>query len=492
MANVGPLLVVSLLLCTQQPPRLPIPSGADVKKAEKTIRELFKADYMKTARADRVVLGQKLLEAGKGTKNDPVIRYTLLLEAEGCASVHGDLKTAFAAIDELAGSYEVDADARKAVALAEAKRSSALLEAAVDLTQFMMERANSSAAKELYDEALKWADEAKAVVRGVRDPALPKEVALFASELAEMRREYVIAKKALDTLSGNTDDPEANTSYGKYASLLRGEWEKGCRLIAKGIEGPLKEAGKAELGGLATPEGALEKGESWLLTAGKESGLYKRRAIARCRFWLQNSLSSAAGITRVRMDRRLDDLDQLEFGASVINVAKLFTPKHSVEGAWKNEQSGILSPLHAGGVPHKAAVPYLPADEYDLHILLESREGGHCGVGLVLPVGGPVVVHMDAQKTFLGEVEGKNFTSNLGAVAKGKVYSLHIAVRRSWISVRLDGAQVLDWRGDFKRLAPAGIWGIPGKSLYLLSGGSFLFSRIVHVQVTGAGKPLRP
>ena len=475
-----------------QDAKVQVPSASEFRQAEKTVKGLYKDDYAKVGRADRVALARKLLESARGTKSDAVVRYYLLVDAKDLGAVNGDPETAFAAIDELALSYEVNSSQLRVTALADAKKAAVVLDAAIDLVRFLLKRSDLSSQKEDYEEASRWMDEAKAVVKNVKEPSLLKEVQALSADLADARKEAVAAKKAQGVLTDSFDDPEANLTLGRYLAFFRSDWDRGLRLMSKGPDGPLKTAAKVEVGGALTPETGLEKGEAWLEAAAKAP--YKRKTLARARYWLESSLKTAAGIVRAKIEKRLDDLDKADLGPTAVNVAKAFdAKKDSVAGDWKLLGSGILSPRSVAGVPHKAIVPFEPGEEYDLRILIEPKEDGHCGIGLVSG-SSQAILSVNGGGCGLANIDGADTAARYsGPLLNDKeIHVLFISVRKTGIAAQFDGKSVLDWRGEAKRLSVNGLWTVPNaKALFLISGGSYNFIRIVYVPVTGSGKALR-
>jgi len=85
------------------------------------------------------------------------------------------------------------------------------------------------------------------------------EIILDLLENAEFER----AKQANTTLAKKPDDPEANFTAGKYLCLVKGDWDKGLPLLAKGSDAKLKELAQKELAG---PKDAAEQaavGDGW-------------------------------------------------------------------------------------------------------------------------------------------------------------------------------------------------------------------------------------
>ncbi len=113
LSFLGWLFLVGHVFCQE---RLPLPTGPDVAKAEAQIKELFKADLLKTKPADRLALAIKLQQLAKDSVNDPAARFVLLRETRDLAAKAGGAELAFKAADELSAAYAISNDARSTVA----------------------------------------------------------------------------------------------------------------------------------------------------------------------------------------------------------------------------------------------------------------------------------------------------------------------------------------------------------------------------------------
>ena len=87
--------------------KVAVPDSADQQKAEKTIKELFQAEYAKTKQADRLALANKLLMEADGSNDDPAAKYVLLRETRDIAAKAGDAGLAMTAADAMAATFDV-------------------------------------------------------------------------------------------------------------------------------------------------------------------------------------------------------------------------------------------------------------------------------------------------------------------------------------------------------------------------------------------------
>lgn len=92
-----------------EPGKLPVPSDAEQDKARKLVDEVHQSEIAAARTAEqRSDLAKKLLLQGRETTGSAADRYMLWTRALELAEEVGDGLTAYEAIDELAGIYEVD------------------------------------------------------------------------------------------------------------------------------------------------------------------------------------------------------------------------------------------------------------------------------------------------------------------------------------------------------------------------------------------------
>src|SRR5579863_9872177 len=95
------LFLWALLQAGSPSPLAPVPDPAAQKEIEKTLRDIFKAEYQKRAPADRLALAEKLKEQAQGSKDDPPTQYVLGSEARDLYLEGGDLASALKMVEFL-------------------------------------------------------------------------------------------------------------------------------------------------------------------------------------------------------------------------------------------------------------------------------------------------------------------------------------------------------------------------------------------------------
>lgn len=357
-------------------PKVAVPDAAAQAAATKTVQGVYRDDLKRaTAPEQKIELARKLHTDGLGTADDPVGRYVLLKMARDLAASTGDLETAGEVLDDMAERYEMDGLEAKADMLIAASKTPLHSE---DVSTRLNALADDAVAVDRYDLAK------KLLTAGLtlKDSALRKQTIIHQKEIGETETEFHKLKAAIDTLKTSPDDPAANLAVGKFNCLVKGNFEVGLPLLAKGNDKALADLAKLELAQSADSAEQIKVADSWWDTG-------KRAARLHAKSIYETILPSLNGISRVRIEKRLQELEAKPGGESWTNLLKLIDPdKNAVRGKWTKSSEGLQCTTPAFGA--LAAVPFEPAANYLIRAEV-TRLSGNNEVMLVLPVAGSEV-----------------------------------------------------------------------------------------------------
>ena len=185
-------------------------------------------------------LAKKLLQQGIDIPNDAAGRFVLFDTARELAVGANDAAVAFDAIDKMAEHFDVDAFAMKEEALTAFAKSAhapsahqAIAEKALDVTQKAIDENNFDAAKELGKLALAEANKS-------RDKSVIQQVRSTGKNLQSAEKAFAEVEEAFNTLKGKPEDPDANAIVGKYTCFVKGNWDMGLPMLAKGSDTALE------------------------------------------------------------------------------------------------------------------------------------------------------------------------------------------------------------------------------------------------------------
>jgi hypothetical protein len=185
-----------------------------------------------------------------------------------------------------------------------------------------------------------------------------------------------------------------------------------------------------------------------------------------------------------------------------VDLLKLIDPRQDLtQGApWRFSGSKLVSPAEAAkGQISVLRVPYVPPPEYDLVLTmqkLEDKRGadGSFDVGCAFPGGALSVVfdaHNEGWLYILGAEGPKHGGSDvqIKLFHVGKTRNVVIALRKTGVTVTVDGTAVMQWKSDTSRI---GMYYTQDRDcLYLGAWIAYSISKFELIPVTGAGRKKR-
>jgi len=479
-----------------QEKRLPVPEAAQIKEAERTVKELFKAEYGKKTAADRAALAKVLLQAASSQSN-PAERWVCLAQAQELAAQAIDWDVAYEAVHQTTLAFEVDGPALKSAHLALAAKAVRLPEEAAKAVDRYLKLADEHLRADALDGAEKAVAAAQPLAKKSANATVASQVAAKAKEIADVKSGLEKSKKAREALAKNPDDAAANLEYGLFLCMVRGQWDKGLPHLARGTEGPLRTAATRDLG---APDAAAEQagvGDLWWDLAEKETPANKPAARGRAMHWYDKALAGLDGLAKVRAEKRLSEAEVALRG--FIDLLRLIDPsKDSVATTWKLE-NGVLTP--GMNFRSRLQIPYQPPEEYDLtYVLTTTGDGNPMIFGLVA---GPVQFNVALEgwgRNILSGADKKEinppFTKALNYGSGdtfGKENTIVISVRKAGFYITVNGTKSLSWNGPYAKLTNPDDWKVPSpQALYIGTWDRPLeIKKIALTPISGQGRRLR-
>ncbi|HLX60059.1 MAG TPA: hypothetical protein VKX17_02135 [Planctomycetota bacterium] len=398
--------------------KVALPAAAKQKEAEKTIKDLYKDEFAKTAPKDKAALAAKLEKQADESASDPAARYVLLTQAAGLAAQAGELERLTGILDKLAAGFESDfKDFKKA--------------------------------------------QLSAAMSKITDAKLAK------------------VASALKVLIDKPDDAAANLTLGKY-KLQAGDIEHAAAFIAKSKNTALMELMKQEQAAPADSAGQAALGDAWWTLAEKagdkdDKALFRSRAAS----WYEKSLESLTGLARTKVEKRVEEMAGISKGKTV-DLLKVVNPaKDSVKGGWKIEGGALICNMAAQD--GRIRLPATCDTEYDFHAVFKrtsNESGGDIGFFLVhfkqqllltlSGYGNSLAGIHKINGSFLKE----NETRTENSLRNNVPYDLKVQVRRKSIRVLLNDKQLLNYKFEGARFSLHDSWKLPD----LKSFGIFCFN----------------
>ncbi|HZZ80514.1 MAG TPA: hypothetical protein VFE62_18570 [Gemmataceae bacterium] len=306
------LLFVVPTFATAQEKKRPIPSKEAQAKIEALLQELYKDDLAKSENdaALRGRLAQTLLQEGKDTKDDSAGRYVLFSKAHVLAAQAGDVNTALQAVDELASDFAIPNSTIFQMKIKMLEQASKAVGAPAEAYQSVIERANLILEDTLdsddYASSLALIAAAEQAGRKLKSIALVSSIRKKQDEIMRMQKEFARWQPFADRLAKNPGDVEANFEMGKYQALIKGNWDRGLPMLAKGTKGGLQQLAARDLSPKSNP---VRLADDWRLFAGGGSPEpMKTQALLRAYHWYQEAYANADEKTKSAIDAHLKEI----------------------------------------------------------------------------------------------------------------------------------------------------------------------------------------
>jgi len=483
------------------PSKLEPPGDASQSRAEKSIRDTFKADYAISAPSYRRAFARRLIANALDTRGDRVAQYVLFREASDLAAQAGDAKTALTALDEMAQVFAVDALAMK-VAMASKLHSAGSPDAAKAGIDVCRSVAAEAVRADYYDIAVIVIRKAEALSRNPVNVTLSAQVQARANEIAELQKEHLRIRPIEKLLVERPDDPAANLQAGRFNCFMKGDWEKGLPLLRKGGDASLGRLVETELGNSTGPELQMDLADAWLLQSQKETTALVRANIkARARFWYDKALPGLSGFLKTKTEARVQELDDEEKSRWSVNLLKLIDPKRdSVSGEWKLDSGALVSPRSSSA--SILQIPYRAPEEYELK-LVAARQAGDKDLYIGLLGGGRQFnVNFDGYAS--GDIGGLNIIDGREADTnetrfKQKIFSdnrartILVEVRKTVVTVSVEGRTVIEWKADYRKITPRRPGLVPNPSALFIGDydTAFRITELWLTPISGSGQKLR-
>ncbi|MCG8587150.1 MAG: hypothetical protein MI757_20790 [Pirellulales bacterium] len=292
--------------------RVAIPADADLATARGLADQVYgKRLGAATTIFDRMEVGRSMITTASDPATGSAERYVLLRKGIDVLAASAAIDDALAAVDTLDIQFEVDVWAEKAKLFetmydAQPSKTDA---ASKDLALAATKLANQSAKVERFDEAVALLRLANSAARRGSNNELSRLALNRRRELEKMRDEYAPIKRAKEALSANADDPNANLYVGRWQAFVRGDWQQGLPMLAKGSNEMLKSIATDELAAPDEPDAQAALADRWWELANKTDGVMRDQIRKHAVTWYKKALPGLTGLMAEAAQQRIDELD---------------------------------------------------------------------------------------------------------------------------------------------------------------------------------------
>jgi hypothetical protein len=493
MSFLAAIVLFLQVLQDKPAPLPPEPEAAAQKETLKKVKDLFKDEYAKKSPADQLALARKLIQSGVESGDDLVTKFVLLKEARDLAVAAGDPEIAFRAAEETARAFAVDGPALKLAALAKIPIKEP--EAARAAARAYLALVADAVKAENFDAAGTAAQRAEALAKVAQDAVLAARAAELKAEAVSLKTEAARVKPLLEKPGPN--DAEA---IGRYLCFVKGDWDAGLPHLIAGAKPPLKTVAEKEALKPQDAAAQLEIVDLWWDAAQKEKSPWRKdKILSRARYWVDQAAPNASGLIKIRIQKRLDDIESLQPG--YVNLLKLVDPaKDGVLGSWKMEEGKLIGPT---GRLVRLEFPYQPPAEYDYKIVY-TRLSGANNVSQVLSRQGKSfmwIMELAQSRCAFGLCGGKwitdtgnaSLTTITATMNDAGPHTSLLEVRKDRIRCYYDGTLIRDYKTDFSDLSMHSDWKLRSEQVMGLGlwDSATEFQKVEVTEISGKGKKLR-
>ena len=374
------LLAFALVAAEPEDARHPIPDKMATTPAEKMIKEIYKAEYLKTKPADRSDLANTLILRADESKDETTAQYIFLREGRDIAGKAGDLPHYREAAKKLAALFRIsepEALAGGADFLAVGVTGAA----SAEIGQTLVELVDDAVRVGEFSAAQKLLKAAETASRKANSPTLSAAVQARSKSMTTLRKEFDKVAEAYKTLETDPTDKKANLLVGRFQCYVKNDWDGGIARLLIGAEGPLRVAVDKDVA--AASGGATERaeaGDQWKKLAASADPFFKKSLESRALHWYLEAVDEVTGLAKARVDKGIAELSNADTKWLILSH-QINDPKNwQAKGSWTVDARSVMGE----GQASRDLLVKLPSDcviQFDMTIVRGDRTRIHLNQG---------------------------------------------------------------------------------------------------------------
>lgn len=305
--------------------REPVPSAVQLTAAQDKLRRIFRDQIEAAKDADgKGELAKELIEVAAGMDADPAGAFALQQAALRLAIEAADAGVLIRAIDQRVARFEVNSFQENLKWIQAFGQATASKDASTVSGDDILERSipviYAGIREDEYMLASSVARIANRFTGTDRDDVLTRLFTRLRTQLGVAKREYDKSVVDLQQYRVNPDDAAAGAAFGSFLCFIKGDWQRGLKLIADGKGGDLVEVARMDLRGATSPQDQVAIADAWWDLSQRGSGAYRQGAQDRAVMWYGEALERLPeSLDRIHVKNRLQEADESE-GRSPISL----------------------------------------------------------------------------------------------------------------------------------------------------------------------------
>jgi hypothetical protein len=287
-----------------------IPGILAQQQAEAKIKEIYATDYADTSFNGRRALAQRLMFASDETKHDTDAKFVLLREAREVATAAGDVSTAFEAVDRMVCAFPLVKLSERVEVMKKAVPVLSSPQANLAATSICMDLVDQCVVEGDYDHADELLCLATDTVRAAKSRPHAVWIEARAASLRPLKAAWDIAKPSQERLAHAPGDAEANLVMGKFLTFVKGDFDAGLNMLAKGSDPQLAKIADEDLDTPADRASLqLKLAGDWWDLCESQPAEYRSAIRRRAAYWYKLAAPSLDGLDKALARRRLQELN---------------------------------------------------------------------------------------------------------------------------------------------------------------------------------------
>jgi hypothetical protein len=303
MSRTGLLLMLMLALPLQAAEKLSVPDAAAQAKAEAQVRDIFKAEFMRTTPDERLAFAKKLLKEADETKDNPAARYVLLRDARDLAAQAGNLTLAKHVMDMQGQVFAIDLAEGETSILTTAAKTVAARDQIVAFMDLSLDAIDQRMADGNYPEAVKLLPNLNLAANHLNKPEISKLVVARSAEVREMMGEYISLQSAMK--HPPVSDPGGYLATGKYLCIFKNDWKQGIASLSLCKDKTIQQLAEKDAAGAATQAAMMELANGWFEAAPKPASLMRKLMLRRAAYWYGQATAKLTGLDKALAEKRV-------------------------------------------------------------------------------------------------------------------------------------------------------------------------------------------
>lgn len=323
-----------------------VPPEEKQRATERQVRDVFRTEFASAKSAGgRLALAAKLMEQAAKSDDDPAARFVLWRLASQEVAAAMELPKALEIVDKIEGQYDVNGAKMKVELLAtvaEQMRTGAVqADQARRVFDMAIKLADAALANDDFEAAAHCAKLAGFAAYKGKDVQGTREVTARNREIDRLKSRHASVQKAIETLQSDPADGDANLTAGQWHCFVKGNWDKGLPLLAKGSRAELADLAKHDLARPSDTKEQIALADAWWARSEKESATVGPALQERATYWYKQAAPNVTALEKTRIERRLEGTGPADPTNSskpsgkepAVSVLQLpWTAKYAVEG----------------------------------------------------------------------------------------------------------------------------------------------------------------